>query len=337
MIHTSQETKDLDAALATAQGEIRHALKDAENPFFRARYADLASVWSACREALAKHGLSVSQWPCAWDPAANYVETLVKATQAREAGGKDRDPAVQAGTITMVTRLAHASGQWLQATMVMPVAKQNPQAVGSAITYARRYALAAAVGVAPDDDDDGNAASGNAGKQDEAKPDRPKEPTGDILEEIKSALSSAFPGMDPPAKEAKRAILMRVYDCMAWDAVCKLDRHELIAGLATVRELCAAAKTSVSPPVAGPAGRTHEDIMREATALVAEHVGPDANVNEKKKYTIAAFGSDKKADIMAMSIEQLETCLAKLKGMIETERTAAELTAAPQQEPAPWD
>lgn len=116
---------ELAKALALAQSEIGGAKKDSSNPFFKSKYADLESVWEACRTALTKNGLSISQ--------------LV---------GSDEKG------ITLTTMLLHSSGQTLTTTCSVPVAKINdPQAAGSAITYFRRYQLAAIVGVYQTDDD----------------------------------------------------------------------------------------------------------------------------------------------------------------------------------------
>lgn len=120
----------LAEALAKAQGKIKGATKDAENPYFKSKYADLASVWDACRDALSSHGLSV-------------IQTTDDAPEG----------------VTVVTTLAHSSGEWIRGRMTLKPVKSDPQGVGSATTYARRYALAAIVGVAPEDDD-GAAASG---------------------------------------------------------------------------------------------------------------------------------------------------------------------------------
>lgn len=150
----SEQINELASALSKAQGAIKGALKDTANPFFKSKYADLSSVWEACREQLAANGLSVAQMPCESETGV-MVETV----------------------------LMHASGQWISNRFTMPVAKQDAQAVGSAITYSRRYALAAMVGVAPEDDD-GNAATGNGDKIDrktgEIKPSRITPTTGAV-------------------------------------------------------------------------------------------------------------------------------------------------------------
>lgn len=121
---TSPEIGDLAGALAKAQGMMRGAVKDQKNPFFKSSYADLASCWEACREALSANDLAV-----------------IQTTELSDIG------------IVIVTTLAHKSGQWIRGKLRMVPQKNDPQVIGSAITYARRYALAAIVGLAQVDDD----------------------------------------------------------------------------------------------------------------------------------------------------------------------------------------
>ena len=121
----------LAAALAKAQGALPHAIKDSANPYFKSKYADLAAVWDACRGPLSTNELAVIQ--SVLDDPANRV--------------------------VVETVLMHSSGEWMSSRISMAPKDDTPQAVGSAITYARRYGLQAMVGIAPDDDD-GNAASG---------------------------------------------------------------------------------------------------------------------------------------------------------------------------------
>lgn len=138
----SETISKLSEALAKAQGEMENAAKDKANPFFKSNYADLASVWDACRGPLSKNGLSIVQG----------VDIL------------------DDGKITLTTKLLHMSGEELSSEMIVRPAKNDPQGIGSAITYYRRFSLSAMVGIAPaekpteddvaDDDDDGNAASG---------------------------------------------------------------------------------------------------------------------------------------------------------------------------------
>ncbi len=121
---TSDEIHELAAALSLAQGDMEGAKKDAANPFFKSKYADIASVWEACRGPLSKHGLAVIQSPRV-DGVHVYLDTL----------------------------LTHSSGQWMRGTVSATAKDDGPQALGSVITYLRRYALQSFVGVAAEDDD----------------------------------------------------------------------------------------------------------------------------------------------------------------------------------------
>ena len=120
----SEQIDQIAQALSQAQKAIKGAKKDSSNPHYKSRYADLASVWDACRDALTAQGLAVVQ----------------------SAGSVD-------GQLRVSTMLVHTSGQWFSDDLLVPVRDTGPQAVGSAITYGRRYSLAAFVGVAPEDDD----------------------------------------------------------------------------------------------------------------------------------------------------------------------------------------
>lgn len=120
----SEAINELAAALAKAQGEITGALKDSENSFYKSKYADLAACWDACRKQLAANGLTV--------------------IQTTDTDGPE---------VILLTTLAHQSGQWIRGRLPVKCKDDTPQAQGSALTYARRYALAAIVGLAQIDDD----------------------------------------------------------------------------------------------------------------------------------------------------------------------------------------
>lgn len=121
---------NLAQALTKAQSEIEGAIKDKTNPHFKSRYADLSSVVDALKLPLAKHGLA-------------YVQV---------AHDKENAAAIE-------TLIIHSSGETLSCGVIsVPVSKGDAQGFGSALTYARRYSLSAAFGVAPEDDD-GNAAT----------------------------------------------------------------------------------------------------------------------------------------------------------------------------------
>lgn len=126
----SESVKEIALALSKAQGQFDHAKKDVKNEFFKSKYADLASVIDAAKKPLSDNGLAVVQ----------IVDT-------------DAD-----GLIYLESTLLHSSGEWISGRYPIRPIKTDPQSVGSAITYARRYAFSALTGIAADDDD-GNAAS----------------------------------------------------------------------------------------------------------------------------------------------------------------------------------
>jgi len=138
-MNQSESIAALAAALSKAQAGITGALKDSANPFFKSKYADLASCWDACRKQLTDNGLAV-----------------IQATDILD------------GRTVLVTTLAHASGEWVCSITPVLTKDDGPQAQGSGITYARRYALAAMVGLAQIDDD---AEAAQARGKPEAKPD----------------------------------------------------------------------------------------------------------------------------------------------------------------------
>jgi len=127
----SESIAALAGALAKAQLQIEPASKNATNPHFRSHYADLASIWDACRGPLNTNGLSIVQFPCDGD----------------------------VGRTGLCTMLLHSSGEYISEVVTTRSQKDDPQGLGSALTYLRRYALAAVVGVTATEDDDGNAAS----------------------------------------------------------------------------------------------------------------------------------------------------------------------------------
>lgn len=132
----SESIKEITAALVKVQGGLQSAKTTkfaGRDSKFSYRYADLAEVWSTCRKALAENGLAVTQLPCLTDT----------------------------GHMQLRTMLLHISGEWLASDLkVEPAQPLDHKAVGSALTYARRYALAAIVGIAVEgEDDDADAAS----------------------------------------------------------------------------------------------------------------------------------------------------------------------------------
>lgn len=131
----SEQTNELAGALALAQGAIKAAEKSGRNPHLNSTYTTLAGVWDACRQPLAANGLAVTQ--------------LVTG---------------DGGVYSVETILMHSSGQWVSSSIAVPAANgqrgvNELQSLGSALTYIRRYALSAIIGVVSDDDDDGNQAT----------------------------------------------------------------------------------------------------------------------------------------------------------------------------------
>ena len=133
MIRTSETLGALATALATAQGRVKNPAKDANNPHFGKKYADLPGVIDAIRGELTANGIAVCQF-VGWESSPVPV-------------------------VSVTTRLIHKSGEWIEGTAACPVAKMDAQSVGSATTYLRRYSLMAVAMIAGDDDDDGNHAS----------------------------------------------------------------------------------------------------------------------------------------------------------------------------------
>lgn len=114
-------------ALAAAQAGFHSAIKDTANPFFKSKYADLASVWEACKDAIHEQSLFVSQQP-------QFIEA--------------------AGCWAIVTKVYNEAGECIEGTTpIIPGKANDPQSFGSAMTYSRRYGLAATLGIVTDDDD----------------------------------------------------------------------------------------------------------------------------------------------------------------------------------------
>ena len=126
-METSESIKEIASALCKFQGSVEKIRKTENNPFFKSKYADLSTILDAIREPMTENGLSFVQCPT----------------------GEDE----------LTTILMHLSGEWIKSNYTMKPVKNDPQGRGSAITYQRRYALSAILGLNIDEDDDGNAAS----------------------------------------------------------------------------------------------------------------------------------------------------------------------------------
>ena len=128
----SETIIELSKAFAKMQMELEQPLKNANNPFFKSKYVPLENVVDSITKASSKHGLSFTQFP-----------------------SSDEN-----GNVTVGTMVMHESGEWIEYEPIcLKPVKNDPQAVGSAITYAKRYALSAIFGITSDNDDDGNEAT----------------------------------------------------------------------------------------------------------------------------------------------------------------------------------
>jgi hypothetical protein len=134
---------ELMTSLAAAQAEMSNAAYNQQNPHFKSKYADLASIRDATIPALTKHGLSIHQ--------------VMQNNSS--------------GNMVLATRLGHASGSWIESLYPIPYS-DKPHIMGSAITYARRYSWAAICGIAAEEDEDGNAATDAAKNGTKAVPAR---------------------------------------------------------------------------------------------------------------------------------------------------------------------
>jgi hypothetical protein len=124
-----ENTKDVDllaAALVAFQADMENVAKDATNPFFKSKYATLEAIITTAKPHLKKHGLAVVQFP-----VGRGLKTII----------------------------LHRSGQFLAETADLIIKDETPQGQGSGITYMRRYAYSGALGIATEDDDDGNEAT----------------------------------------------------------------------------------------------------------------------------------------------------------------------------------
>ena len=128
----SEQICELAQALIKVQRQLQPATKDANNPFTKSRYATLNSVMDSCRDALLSNNIWLCQYPVPAEP----------------------------GYLGLVTKLTHAeSGQWQSSLAVVPLPKADPQGEGISMTYMRRYALSAMLGIVTEEDTDGEFAS----------------------------------------------------------------------------------------------------------------------------------------------------------------------------------
>src|SRR5690625_1059201 len=142
MLKKSESISKLAVALVKFNSEVSKISKDAANPLFKSDYATLDNIIDEVRPVLTKHGLSILQIP-----------------------GGDGD------NVIMKTLLLHESGEWIESDpLIMKPVKNDPQAVGSCVTYARRYSLASFLTLNTGDDDDGYKATHSDGHRQQRNP-----------------------------------------------------------------------------------------------------------------------------------------------------------------------
>ena len=184
MSDQSDSIGSLVKALVNVQGEIKPAKKESENPFFHSKYADLGAVWESCRALLKANGLVVIQ------------TTKVVGTD-----------------VVLVSTLAHVSGEWIKGELLLIPVKRDPQGIGSSISYARRYALAALLGIVSDEDDDGNAASmPQASRQPANQATGSHEPSGETFGKPSDDTHTSIFQVSEPMTSKKGTVYYRALD-----------------------------------------------------------------------------------------------------------------------------
>ncbi|MEG0450929.1 MAG: ERF family protein [Lysinibacillus sp.] len=133
----SENIAELAKALASFQGEVKQPFKDKANPFFKSKYVPLENVVEAISTTASKYGLSFIQFPLNQD-----------------------------NRVGVVTILMHSSGEWIESEPIFATpSKNDAQAIGSVITYLKRYGLSAIFGITSSEDDDGNLGANGSDRQ----------------------------------------------------------------------------------------------------------------------------------------------------------------------------
>lgn len=163
-MNKSESITNLVKALTTFQGKMTAVKKDAINPFYKSKYATLDTIWETIRKPLSENGLSVAQ-------TMNLID----------------DKSV------LETTLYHTSGEWISGTQLVNPVKDDPQSLGSAISYARRYSLSAILGIVTDEDDDANIATKPEvkPKAESKSPEKPVSPNVETPQKTEPSISAA--------------------------------------------------------------------------------------------------------------------------------------------------
>ena len=189
-IEQSSTIGALAGALAQAAPNLRDARKDRANPHLKNRYATLEAVLDAVRDVLAAQGIAVTQ-------------------------GVSAAP----GTVTVTTQLSHSSGEWMRSSLTLPVPAgkgiSEVQALGSTVTYGRRYGLAAMCGIGAEERDDDDGEVGRGAKAPARPPTEKRQPEAPAEREQQQAEHD-------PSWPAARASVMASLREYGWeyDAAC---------------------------------------------------------------------------------------------------------------------
>ena len=147
----SESIAALAKAIALSQLHVENAMKSSTNPHFKSKYADLAEILNTVRPVFSANGIAIVQ-----------------------------TPTFESGVASVETMLCHESGEFISSVCSSPVSKQDAQGIGSAITYLRRYSLAAMCGVAQEDDDGNGASDKDKPKQPSNKPQPQTKPAPEV-------------------------------------------------------------------------------------------------------------------------------------------------------------
>ena len=183
-MNTSEKIENISKALVEAIGEIPNPPKNAVNPHFKNKYADLAGILDTAKPILKKNGLTV--------------------IQSAETDGN---------LVTVKSRILHVSGEWIESALTLTAQGTDPQKIGSAITYGRRYGISAMLNIAADDDDDGEQnkpknglqvhPEKNTGKQTEAQKKNDSEP---VLSELDSQIVTILESLSKNPEVRKKTL-----------------------------------------------------------------------------------------------------------------------------------
>jgi len=239
----SPQINELAKALATAQGMLKPAAFDSVNPHFKSRYASLSSIAESCRAALASNGIAVFQGTAFAD-----------------------------GRVVVTTMVVHSSGQWMRDELSIKPVSDTPQAIGSALTYARRYSLCGMVGVVSEEDDDGNGKGQDAPQpkpkaQPAAKtPAPPAQPAPQNHVSAEPKPNGKAPELTEGAKIAKE-----VDSIVAWT--------KRLRGAKNRNDVCRELSTLLARDITGAADLTDESERHDLLAWLAS-IEKAGNIDE---------------------------------------------------------